>query len=82
MQKHNINPAAWSLRLEPRNHEICVMYADGRYLPRQVAARFDLTVRQVERIAKQGGVGRTRGEANRDYAALKPRHRIRRAPSQ
>ena len=72
-----IDPSAWSLRLEPRNHDVCVAYASGRYTCGQIAARYNLTRRQVQRIAKQGGVIRTAGESNRLITPLKARHRIR-----
>lgn len=73
-----INPGSWSLRLEPRNHDVCVAYASCHYTTQQIAASFGITRRQVQRIVKQGGVGRSQAEGNRVAAPLKPRHRVRR----
>lgn len=75
--KTQINPSHWSPRLEPRNHDICMLYAVGRYTTEHLAARFGLSRGQVQRIAKQGGVIRTRAEGNRVSAPLKRKHRIR-----
>lgn len=72
-----INPEHWSPRLEPRNYEICRAYASGRFTTEQIAKHFGLTRKQVQRIVREGGVGRTRAEGNRVAAPLKRKHRVR-----
>ena len=67
----------WSIRLEPRNHEICVLYARGKYMTKQIAESKHMSRRQVERIVKQGGVLRSRHDSNLVAGSLRPRHRIR-----
>ncbi|MGJ5804331.1 hypothetical protein ACSCB1_35275 [Streptomyces europaeiscabiei] len=77
MPKITVDPSHWSLRLEPRNYEICQLYASGKFTTEQIARSFHLNPRQVQRIVKQGGVGRTLPEANRVMAPLKSKHRVR-----
>lgn len=72
-----VTPLHWSIRLEPRNHEVCVLYASGKYTTEQIGRAKGLTPRQVQRIAKQGPVLRTRAQSNRAVAELKSKHRIR-----
>lgn len=75
--KVTIDPSHWNPRLEPRNHDICVAYASGRYTTTQIAEYFKLDRRQIARIVQQGGVARTQSEANRVAAPLKRKHRVR-----
>lgn len=75
--KVTINPIHWSPRLEPRNHDICVLYASGKFTTEQIAKSKSLNVRQIQRIAAQGGVIRSLAQSNRVMARLKSTHRIR-----
>ncbi len=64
-------------KLSPDLHEaVAKLYATGRYTTEQLAKQYNVSTRQVQRIAKNKGVIRTQAEANKIAAPLKRYHTI------
>lgn len=64
-------------KLSPALHDaVAKLYASGSFTTEQLAKQYNISVRQVQRIAKKKGVIRTQAEANRVAAPLKRYHTI------
>lgn len=61
---------------ELRNGEICNLYVSGKYKVEDIAKRYGLTPRSVQRIMKKMGVVRTHAEAQKVAAPLKNYYRM------
>lgn len=64
-------------KLSPKLHEaVAKLYASGLYTTEQLAKQYNVSTRQIQRIAKNKGVIRTLAEANKIAAPLKHYHTI------
>lgn len=70
-------PRTWRRSKIERNLKICRMYACGKFTTEFIARKHTMSRRQVQLIAKAGGVVRTQADANRVAAPLKNQHRSR-----
>lgn len=68
-------PYKGNYKLDPKQHSsIAKMYASGDFTAEYIAKTYDITVRQVQRIAKKLGVIRTLAESNKLMAKHKHYH--------
>lgn len=64
-------------KLSPELHKaIAKLYASGDFTVEYLAKTYNVSVRQIQRVAKAQGVIRTQAEANRVAAPLKHYHTI------
>jgi hypothetical protein len=56
--------------------DVVKAYESGDYLTKQIAEKFDITTRQVQRICKKWGVLRTQRQGAAVAGPLMPRHRL------
>lgn len=64
-------------KLIPYQHKsIAEMYKSGKFTTEYIAKTYQVTTRQVQRIAKNAGVIRTLAEANKSAAPLKHYHHV------
>lgn len=59
------------MKVEERNKLIIEKYLSGQAFTQAIAKEFDLTPRQVQRIVKEAGHGKTISERNKQIAHLK-----------
>jgi 5-methylcytosine-specific restriction endonuclease McrA len=70
-------PYKGNYKLQPTQHNsIAQMYQTGNYTTEYIAKSYDISIRQVQRIAKKLGVIRTQAEANKIAAPLKHYHHV------
>lgn len=62
--------------ISDKHQGVLALYKSGKYTTEKIAENYGLTVRQVQRIAKNNGIIRTQAEANRIAAPLKNYHTI------
>lgn len=62
--------------MKDKHQGILALYVSAKYTTEQIAKNYNLSVREVQRIAKKAGVIRSQAEANRVAAPLKHYHTI------